>query len=175
MFLARSEMGDVPYEMEPVDVRSILEQVVRRSSALARLNGIEIDFLLSSGTQDGAAVNGDLRRLRQLFVILIDNALKYTQPGGKLEITTTAASGMVVTHFSDTGIGISSEDLALVFGRFYRAGDERVRARQGTGLGLPIAKSIAQVHGGKIAIASELGEGTTVSVVLPRFAQVAGA
>ncbi|GGJ42480.1 PAS domain-containing sensor histidine kinase [Deinococcus roseus] len=112
---------------------------------------------------------GDADRLRQLAIILLENALKYTPAGGRVQLALTREGDTAVMRVADTGMGISQEDLPRVFERFYRADPSRYRGEDpgGTGLGLPIARWIVDGHGGEIHLQSELGQGTTVEVRLP--------
>jgi two-component system OmpR family sensor kinase len=112
-------------------------------------------------------VNGDEDRLKQLLLILIDNALKYTPAGGQVTIGLRHSETGAELLVRDTGVGIAPEDVPHVFERFYRADPGRSRDPGGTGLGLPIAQWIVEQHGGKIALESQPGHGTLVSVLLP--------
>jgi len=110
--------------------------------------------------------NGD--RIMQMLLIFVDNALKYTQEGGKVTITTASSNGEALVTIADNGQGISKEDLPYVWERFYKADKSHSRSDKGTGLGLSIAKEILALHDGKAEIASEAGKGTIVTV---RFKQ----
>ncbi len=114
---------------------------------------------------DDAVVLGDPDYLKQLFLILLDNACKYTQPGGRVDVSGAARDGAVAITVADTGIGIEPLDLPHIFDRFYRAGN--VRSRGGMGLGLAIARHIAAQHGGTIDVQSEPGRGSRFTVTLP--------
>ena len=114
---------------------------------------------------DDAVVQGDPDYLKQLFLILLDNAFKYTQPGGRADVSGTVGDGTVTIAVADTGVGIEPSDLPHIFDRFYRAGN--VRFREGMGLGLAIARHIATQHGGAISVESEPGQGSRFTVTLP--------
>jgi two-component system phosphate regulon sensor histidine kinase PhoR len=110
---------------------------------------------------------GDETRLQELIYNLLDNAVKYSKPGGTVFLRAELADGFVRISVADQGPGISPDDLPRIFERFYRADKSRSGEQPGTGLGLSIVKHIAQLHGGTVEAKSELGKGTTISVVLP--------
>ena len=117
---------------------------------------------------DDLRIKGDRDKIEQVFVNLIDNALKYTKESGRIEVLLTGQERAVSVAVRDNGIGIPKEHLGRVFERFYRVDKARSRQLGGTGLGLGIAKHIVLVHNGNITIESELNRGTKVSVTLPR-------
>jgi signal transduction histidine kinase len=114
-----------------------------------------------------AEVRGDGLRLRQVFYNVLDNALKYTPPGGTVTVRSGRRGRAAVVQVTDTGAGIPPEHLPRVFDRFYRVDRARTREQGGTGLGLSIAKSIVAAHGGRIELDSAPGRGTTCTVTLP--------
>ena len=117
-----------------------------------------------------AQVVGDEDRLKQLLLILLDNALKYSPPDGRVTLGLRRDDAQAEVLVRDTGIGIAASDLPHVFERFYRADPARNRDSGGTGLGLPIARWIARQHGGDVIIESEPGHGTTATIRLPILA-----
>ena len=159
--LARADAG-IGLRQEVVDLDSLVLEVFRSVRQRATGHTLALDPF------EPVSVSGDADRLQQLVVILIDNALKYTPAGGQVQVglaQTDAAARITVT---DTGIGIAAADLPQVFERFYRADPARSRDPGGTGLGLPIARWIAEQHGGTITIQSQPQHGTTVEVFLPQ-------
>lgn len=112
-------------------------------------------------------VIGDRLLLEQATLILVDNAIKYNQPGGTVTITARITDGRAILEVADTGIGITAEHLTHLGNRFYRVDKSRSRVAGGAGLGLSIARGIARVHGGQITIDSTQGTGSSVSLVLP--------
>ncbi|MHB9091962.1 MAG: sensor histidine kinase, partial [Chloroflexota bacterium] len=112
-------------------------------------------------------------RLKQVLLILVDNALKYTTAEGRVEVSLKCRGNSAILKVADTGIGISADDLPHVFERFYRADKARARDEGGVGLGLAIAQSIVERHGGLIAVESSPGDGSVFTVTLPCFAQAA--
>ena len=116
-------------------------------------------------------IQGDRDKIALALHNLIGNALKYTQSGGRVVVNVEERPGQVVFKVSDTGIGISQEDLTKIFERFYRARDPRVTEVPGSGLGLALAREVARRHGGEVAAESELNKGSTFTLTLPSGAQ----
>ena len=163
LFVARAETGEARMQLRAVGLRALLERACADASVLARDKGIVIETALGA---DDALVSGDAGRLRQLFIILLDNAIRYSRPDGVVRVMLGPSPGGFNARVADEGAGIAPEDLERVFERFYRAGNAARWHAEGTGLGLPVAKAIVDAHGGKIAIDSVLDQGTIVSVVL---------
>lgn len=160
--LAEADRGSLEVRRAPLDLYDVLASVIRAGRRLAEERGV--DFAAEPAH---AKVMGDPDRLRQLFLILVDNAVKYTEPPGRVTLSASGANGHAYVTIEDTGIGIPKEHLPRVFERFYRVDKARSRAMGGLGLGLSIARAIADAHGGAIEIASEPGTGTRVRVALP--------
>jgi two-component system sensor histidine kinase BaeS len=118
---------------------------------------------------DPVAVRGDPAHVRQVIHNLLDNAIKFTPAGGRVEVDVgPGPPGWAEFHVRDTGIGIAAADLPHVFDRFFRADRSRCREARGTGLGLSICQTIVTAYGGRLAVDSTLGKGTTVTVELPQ-------
>ena len=160
LVLARADAG-VPIRRAPVELDPLLMEVVGESRHLVRGHRLNIEAI------EPVIVEGDADRLKQLLLILIDNAIKYTPAGGPIDIALRRRRGFVEFRIRDAGIGIAKEELLRVFERFYRADPARRRDPGGTGLGLSIARWIAMQHGGSIELVSTEGEGTTATVELP--------
>ena len=158
--LARADAG-VPIRRQPVELDRLLLDVLGEARRLAPSRRLAVDQLQPS------TVSGDADRLRQLMRIILDNALKYTPPEGRIAIGLARDGATAVVSVSDTGVGIPPEHLPHVFERFYRGDPGRARDPGGTGLGLPIARWIVEQHGGSIELASRPGEGTVARVRLP--------
>jgi signal transduction histidine kinase len=126
-----------------------------------------VELLARVDTDVPPAIIGDPARLRQVFVNVLDNAIKYTPEGGAVEVRVGRRGAEAVATVRDTGAGIPAEHLPHVFDRFYRVDRARSRAEGGTGLGLAIARSIVEAHGGRIALESTPGRGTACTVTLP--------
>jgi signal transduction histidine kinase len=161
--LARADAEVLKIESKPVDMRSLVNDVHEDVRRIAESRGIESDIALNGAV----TVNGDEVRLRQLVLILLDNALKYTDPGGRVDVSLGRQDNHARLAVSDTGIGIPQQDQRHIFDRFYRVDRAREHESGGTGLGLSIAQWIAQAHGGTIKVESAVGKGSTFVVDLP--------
>jgi heavy metal sensor kinase len=161
--LARQEGGVSPALRDPVDLSGLVAAVAENMLPLAEAK----EQTLHVKCEGPAGVRGDEARLRQVFYNLLDNAIKYTPPGGAIQVHVASNPSGVVVTVRDTGIGIPPEHLPHVFDRFYRVDKARSRAEGGTGLGLSIARSIVAAHGGQIELASLPGQGTVCTVILP--------
>jgi len=153
--------GAVAYD--ELDLGAVVEGSAASMRSLATERGITLDI---SATPE-LRIRGSREQLRQLVVILLDNALRYTGSGGHVEVDVTGRDGSAVVAVTDTGIGIPPEALGQVFERFYRADEARNRDSGGAGLGLAIAQKLVDEHGGSIAAESAPGEGSTFTVTLP--------
>lgn len=167
--VSRSGGGEGPLHLTPIRLGRTLEIVAGALRPLATLQDVTIAL---EPAQEDPELMGDEVQLQQVFTNLVSNAIKFTPGGGKIHVGSfahTAADGTrwATVRVTDTGMGISSEEIAHVFTRFYRASNAMSGAVPGTGLGLAITKDIVSRHGGRIDVASELGAGTTVTVTLP--------
>ncbi len=170
--LARADEGRFDIHREPVALGPLVRDVYETAVIL----GEHAEQAVTMSVLEEAMVDGDARRLRQLFLNLITNAIKYTQRGGKVELSLSRRIGDEITFtVRDSGIGISAADLPYVFDRFWRADRARSRGseRSGFGLGLAISQWIAQAHGGRVIAQSRLGRGSVFTVVLPELVLLA--
>ncbi|MBI5696299.1 MAG: hypothetical protein HZC51_11305 [Nitrospirae bacterium] len=163
MFLARADSSELVVNNAPVVLDEVLLQVVEGLMTMAATKGIVLE--MKPACEDCCVVDGDRDRLRQLFVNLIENSLRYTPQGGKVTVELRSLAGVNKVTVSDTGIGIPKDELGKIFERFYRVDKARARESGGTGLGLCISKWIVESHGGEITIESEEGVGTVVTVM----------
>jgi signal transduction histidine kinase len=159
--LSRLESGSVLGERVRLD--ALVREEAERYEDQAREAGVR----LSVEAPGPATVGGSARDLSLLVRNLIDNAIRYTPSGGTIGITVTDRAGVVTLEVRDTGVGIPTRDLPRVFERFYRVDRARSRETGGTGLGLAIVRHVAENHGGSVTVESELGIGSTFTVLLP--------
>ena len=158
--LSLVESGSLQLQTEPVDLDELLRGASGAFQAQAESAGVDLRVDVQTGLPE---VSADAERLRALVENLIANAMRYTPPGGKIQIQGYAEEGeRVAVSVRDTGRGIAPEDLEHIFDRFYKSSDSR-----GMGLGLAIAKGLIEAHGGEIKAESKLGEGTTIIFTLP--------
>jgi signal transduction histidine kinase len=163
--LARADEGRFDLHREPVALVPLVIDVAETAQILGEEAGLKV----SVTPLEEATVLGDALRLRQLFLNLVTNAVKYTSRGGRVDLSLVRRGDMVEFAVRDTGFGIAGADLPYVFDRFWRADRARSRTseRGGVGLGLAISQYIAHAHGGSITVASRLGRGSTFTVSLP--------
>jgi len=161
--LTALERQNSSLELKPLALNELVEQVAANFAADFSAKNIVLDLHLSP-----FIINGNQDMLSQVFTNLLANALKYTESGGQVSIIMQEEPNGVSVIIRDTGLGIIAEDLPHVFERFYRADKSRSRATGGAGIGLTIARSIVEAHGGTITVESEPGRGSDFSVILPR-------
>lgn len=171
--LARADEGRFDLHREPVQLLDLTREVVETARLLGEMAGLTVDVPIL----EPAEILGDATRLRQLFLNLVTNAIKYTKSGGRVEITLARAEDQALFAVRDTGIGIAAADLPYIFERFWRADRARSRAseRGGNGLGLAICQWIAHAHGGSLTVESRLGRGSRFVAILPLSPQLAPA
>ena len=164
MTLARADSGVVTLQFSEMDLGAIVKESCSQGCTLARPRQIAFDWQIPD---QAMSVKGDPNALRRLFLILIDNALKYTPPGGRVSVALHQMDEFGIVEVQDTGIGIAAEDLPNIFERFYRADKARSREMGGVGLGLSIAQWIAASHGADIQVDSAPGQGSVFRVRIP--------
>lgn len=164
LMLARADAGKAQFEQTPVDVAALLFDVGGQARKLAVQKNLE--FRLDS-LESRPTVLADASALRRVLLILLDNAVKYTPAGGSVSLSATVTGSRLHIDVSDTGIGIGGEDLPHIFERFYRADKSRSRDSGGSGLGLALAKWIADAHQAAITVQSAVNRGSTFRLDLP--------
>ncbi len=157
---SRIQSGHFTLQMTTIDVIAELEDALLIYIDKAKKEGVALTY---NEPEFLCAVNGDKNRLRQVFINIIDNALKYTEEGGSIDILAEKNESSVVISVADTGVGIAPEDLPKIKQKFYKANS----TKHGSGIGLAVADEIITMHGGLLEVESELGAGTTVTITLP--------
>jgi two-component system, OmpR family, sensor histidine kinase VicK len=163
LFLARSDSESPPLEMEIIAIPTFLAALEGRAEPLAR--GREASF--EANLSGEGYLRADPARLEQAVLILVDNAAKYSPDGGRVTLSATTESGELLIRVEDRGPGIPEEHLLHIFERFYRIEKARTRKQEGAGLGLSIAQTVVQAHGGRIEAENRTAGGTRVSILLP--------
>jgi signal transduction histidine kinase len=162
--LAQLDAWQYQLEVGPTDLSRIVQTAMESVESKAARFGIEVHF-------DGAAEHRcvcDAQKLYQVFLNLMDNAIKYSDPGARVDVKIEEGVSSLTVEVKDTGVGIPEEDLGQLFERFYRVDKDRSRATGGSGLGLAISRQIVEMHGGELSVESEVGEGSTFRVRLPK-------
>src|SRR2546427_3379680 len=160
--LARADAGERPIAQVPLYLDDVAAEAVEAVRTLAEQKHVQLEV----GGFEEAKITGDPTLIRQLLLIVLDNAIKFTAAGGQVRLDVSAEDGRAAAVVADTGVGISPEHLPHVFERFFR-GDPARHAADGAGLGLATARWIAGAHGARIDISSTPGTGTRVTVSFP--------
>lgn len=163
MLLARADAGVLRMDQQPVELHELVREVYDQTQILAARKHVNLQL----GPVEPTVVQGDPERLRRLLLNLTDNAIKYTPSGGDVTLSLQSRQTRAALQVADTGIGLSPEEQEHVFQRFYRSDATRSLDAEGSGLGLCIARSIADAHGGTIELDSTPGVGSTFTVLLP--------
>jgi heavy metal sensor kinase len=163
LLLARSDAGSEPVDFEDIRLKDLITELAQDLELLVQDKGLRLDL----GPMADLKVRGDRVKLKQLFLNVLDNAIRYTPSGGSITASLARRDSSAVAAIADTGIGIAAEHMPFIFDRFYRVDKARTASDGGTGLGLAIALSVAKMHGGAIEADSEPDQGTTFRIVLP--------
>jgi two-component system cell cycle sensor histidine kinase PleC len=162
--LSKLDAGKLELQVEPVEILKIIIDCVRLVGAQSAREHISISVHVFDGVD---RLCGDSRRLRQMLLNLLSNALKFTPVGGEISIDVFRRGEDVAISVSDTGIGIRAEDIPKVLEPFGQVESEMSHRNPGTGLGLPLTKELAELHGGSLTMESNVDVGTTVTIILP--------
>jgi PAS domain S-box-containing protein len=162
--ISRIETGRVRFEPETVRLGDVVRNVIEALAPSAAAKGHSLTYRVEAGLPE---VMGDAVRLNQVFTNLVANAINYTPDEGEISVDVYSVEGAVRADVTDTGIGIFTEDLRKIFDRFYRADHPLVQESRGTGLGLSIVKMFIEMHGGRVWAESDVGKGSTFTVILP--------
>jgi len=164
LLLSKSELGEIPLKMEALNLKNMLSELFNHAQILAEEKRIRVDM---QGIDEQISLFADEKRLRQVFLNLLANAIKYTPEEGRVSIICQREGDQIQVAIEDTGIGIDSQHQEFIFDRFYRIDKTRNRDDGGSGLGLAIAKWIVDAHKGSITVASTPGQGSRFTVLLP--------
>ena len=163
--IAKIEVGKLELAEDEIDVTESLCTCLNMLADQSQKNGVQLERTSQDSLPD---LRGDEKKFKQIVINLLSNAIKFTSEGGKVTLSAEVeGDGSLRLTVSDTGIGIAAEDLDKVMAPFAQVNSAHSRKHQGTGLGLPISKALAELHGGSITMKSELGVGTTVTVRFP--------
>ena len=165
--LTRLDYNRMEMHMEPMDLRTLGQKAVQAMEMEAKNRGLKLKYQLP----EALPTYGDPERIQQVVINIITNAIKYNKPEGSITVTGSLNEKEVCLQVEDTGIGVPKEDIPRLFERFYRVDKARSRESGGTGLGLAIARQIAETHNGSIHFESEYGEGSKVTLCLPRMGE----
>ncbi len=164
LLLSKSDLGEIPLKKEPLPLVELIAELHHQAQLLATTKNIRVDL---ECPDKQIILEADSLRLRQVFLNLLTNAIKYTPEGGSVKIKLVLNDNNVAISISDTGIGIDKENLDAIFDRFYRVNKTSNRNDGGSGLGLAIVKWIVNAHAGSISVNSIVGQGSTFTVALP--------
>jgi two-component system OmpR family sensor kinase len=164
IFLARTETANLQFEWDNLDLSELVASAVEDFQVMAEEKSISVAL---AAPPEPVRVRGDKQRLRQVLFILGDNACRYSNPGGRIEVTLQTGKSEASFSLTDQGIGIPEQDLEQIFNRHFRSRNALHSRQDGTGLGLPMAKSIIKAHGGRILVTSTENSGSTFTVTLP--------
>ena len=158
------EAGRLELELGRFHLPTALDNALTLVRERATRHGITLTQTVDERLGDIVA---DERKVKQILLNLLSNAVKFTPEGGRVGLTATAADGAITIAVSDTGVGIAPEDQAAIFEEFRQVGRDDTRKQEGTGLGLTLAKKFVELHGGRIWVQSQVGQGSTFSFTLP--------
>src|SRR5262249_51951707 len=163
--LSKVEAGRLELELGRFHLPTALDNALTLVRERATRHGITLTQTVGAGVGDIVA---DERKVKQVLLNLLSNAVKFTPDGGRVSLTAvTDAAGLMTIAVSDTGIGIAPEDQAAIFEEFRQVGRDDARKQEGTGLGLTLAKKFVELHGGRIWVQSQVGQGSTFTFTLP--------
>jgi signal transduction histidine kinase len=165
MDISEAESGTMQLQREPVDLRTVVDRAIDLYRDVADAEGVELSVAAPPPDDASIAVVGDRTRLEQVAANLIDNAIKYTAAGGRVDVELRRENAKAVMRVRDTGMGIPANELPRIWDRLFRG--DRSRTERGLGLGLSLVKAIIEAHGGQVSVESEPGRGSTFTVALP--------
>ena len=165
LLISKTEAGVEMPAGDEVEVESLIRKACELFDPIAEDKHVSLSY----NAAEKILVSGNARMLQRMLANILDNAVKYSPPGGKIEVSLTGPKNHNLTiSIKDTGVGISGTDLNRIFERFYRC--DQSRSQAGTGLGLSLARAIARAHGGDITVTSTVNQGSTFNITLPKSA-----
>ncbi|HEX4989620.1 MAG TPA: ATP-binding protein [Candidatus Binatia bacterium] len=165
LLISKTEAGVEKPVGEDVEIAALIRKACELFDPIAEDKNVSLSYY----AEEKNLVSGDARMLQRMLANILDNAVKYSSPGGKIEVSLTGTKNRTITiSIKDTGVGISGTDLNRIFERFYRC--DQSRSQPGTGLGLSLARAIARAHGGDITVTSTVNQGSTFNIILPKAA-----
>ncbi|MFC2160708.1 ATP-binding protein [Acidobacteriota bacterium] len=167
--LSYLQSASAEYLVEPVPITFILHKVLEDFRVQAQKKNISVDIQVPA---DSPIIQADLEALEEAFSNLVNNAIKYTKRNGTIFLSAKEKENVVTIDIIDSGIGIAADDLPKIFNAFFRASNAKSNRIEGTGVGLAIVNEIIAAHHGEIKVWSELGKGTTITVILPKSAKL---
>jgi len=162
--IAQTDSGSMKLREEEVSIGELLDSSIRQMQPMARRAGVELQM---SQAGDLPSLYADAKRMQQILHNLISNAIKFTPDGGQVTLEAARQNGGIAFRIRDTGIGMSPEDIPVALERFGQIDNSLARQYEGTGIGLPLAKELVELHGGTLQIESEVGVGTIVTLIFP--------
>jgi signal transduction histidine kinase len=162
--LSKIEAGRMELEAQPFDLPGALDNALTLIRERAARHGLKLEVTVDPRLGE---VKGEERKVKQVLLNLLSNAVKFTPEGGKISIAAHLKDGMAEVSVADTGVGIAQEDQEAIFEEFRQVGTDYARKREGTGLGLALARRLVELHGGKLWVQSEPGQGSTFTFTLP--------
>jgi signal transduction histidine kinase len=165
MDISEAETGTMRLRRETTDIADLVRQTVELYEDVAEDKSVRIDTEIEGNVR----ANVDRNRMRQVLANLLDNAVKYTPAGGRVEMGARPEAGGVRITVADTGAGISAEELPRIWDRLYRG--DKSRTERGLGLGLSLVRAIVEAHGGRVSVSSTPGEGSRFELLLPEQAE----
>lgn len=165
--LSKVEAGRMELQISQFDLHDSILSAISLFKEKASKHGIKISTEIDENIN---SVSADERKIKQIVLNLVSNAMKFTPEEGKVSVTASKEDGLIRVSVSDSGVGISVEDQSVIFEEFHQGSSEHAKKKEGTGLGLALSKKFVEMHGGKIWVQSELGKGTTFTFIFPEDA-----
>jgi signal transduction histidine kinase len=159
--LKEFESESIRYNFEIINLEELLDDICKDYYMISKRKNIQLSYFVES--KNDFIISGDVDKLKQVFINLISNAIKFTKEKGNISIKLYSKNNKSIVEIKDNGVGINKEDLPFIFERLYR-GDKSRHKTEGNGIGLTVVKNILQMHSAKIEVESEVGEGTTFRI-----------